>query len=364
MPWLNTQVGYFDNGLSSITPMIDIGFMVQSSINLNCCLVPTGNTAGHSINSFFGVNNYTYAIITSLTSITFRPVLHIENLSGTIEFISSTPFVCSIEPTERCTTWITPFAGNPNKFTFNTSEIRSIPFVLTFSGSNVNLTIRILRNHIILTDPDILVYEKLYYISNISNNQPLNLSDPTQNVQENSNSGYIPSISMQNVQSKQKLLPSSVSTRTKLCQYASKMPLEVIDSYHGKTAIRRCDIYGFCSHSIKIPDRPEVYSCQECPNYFSNENVPEELLIFTDKNREETIKIMNINNQQAPEQSLYQEIKYKKVEDFLKKEEKSTFEVEYKDLTEVSEQNLKDMNAMKIKPIDNIKPNVDELLGE
>ena len=73
---------------------------------------------------------------------------------------------------------------------------------------------------------------------------------------------------------------------------------------------------------------------------------------------------MNINNQQAPEQSLYQEIKYKKVEDFLKKEEKNTFEVEYKDLTEVSEQNLKDMNAMKIKPIDNIKPNVDELLGE
>ena len=212
--------------------------------------------------------------------------------------------------------------------------------------------------------PGILGGIALYYISNILTNLSLNLSEPNQSVQENSNSGYFPSISMQNVQSKQKLLPSSVSTRTKLCQYASKMPLEVIDSYHGKTAIRRCDIYGFCSHSIKIPDRPEVYSCQECPNYFSNENVPEELLIFTDKNREETIKIMNINNQQAPEQSLYQEIKYKKVEDFLKKEEKNTFEVEYKDLTEVSEQNLKDMNAMKIKPIDNIKPNVDELLGE
>jgi len=192
----------------------------------------------------------------------------------------------------------------------------------------------------------------------------IGFSEPTQNIEENTNSIYVPSISMQNVQSKQKLLPSSVQTRTKLCQYASKMPLEVIDSYHGKTAIRRCDIYGFCSHSIKIPDRPEVYSCQECTNYFTNDNIPEEFLIFTEKNREETIKVMNINNQQTPDQSLFQEVKYKKIDDFLKKSEKDTVEVEYKDLSEVSEQNLKDMNAMKVKPIDNIKPNVDELLGE
>jgi hypothetical protein len=366
MPWLTTQTGFFDNGVSSINTGVTNATKIINSINLYCCLVPIGTTTGadHVQFPFDSTINFNYQITTSLGSITFRPVLYAYSLRGTIEFIvmGSTPFVCSIEPTERCQTWITPFVGNPKKFTFNTSDIRTIPFVLTFSGVNVNLTIRITSGG----SPAIGVLGNiaLYYISNIANNQPLNLSEPTQNVQENSNSVYIPSISMQNVQSKQKLLPSSVSTRTKLCQYASKMPLEVIDSYHGKTAIRRCDIYGFCSHSIKIPDRPEVYSCQECPNYFSNENVPEELLIFTDKNREETIKIMNINNQQAPEQSLYQEIKYKKVEDFLKKEEKNTFEVEYKDLTEVSEQNLKDMNAMKIKPIDNIKPNVDELLGE
>jgi len=96
----------------------------------------------------------------------------------------------------------------------------------------------------------------------------------------------------------------------------------------------------------------------------TNDNIPEEFLIFTEKNREETIKVMNINNQQTPDQSLFQEVKYKKIDDFLKKSEKDTVEVEYKDLSEVSEQNLKDMNAMKVKPIDNIKPNVDELLGE
>ena len=367
MPWSTTQSGFFDSNQSVITPIISMRATIIQTTNLDCCLVPTlrGFTAGatRGLNlPYIPSNDFIYLLYGS-NSITFRPVFYALNAMGTIEFISSTPFVCAIEPTERCQTWITPFAGNPKKFTFNTSDIRTIPFVLIFSGSNVNLTIRIVDggSPAIGGLPGDIA---LYYISNILTNPSLNLSEPTQNVQENSNSGYIPSISMQNVQSKQKLLPSSVSTRTKLCQYASKMPLEVIDSYHGKTAIRRCDIYGFCSHSIKIPDRPEVYSCQECPNYFSNENVPEELLIFTDKNREETIKIMNINNQQAPEQSLYQEIKYKKVEDFLKKEEKNTFEVEYKDLTEVSEQNLKDMNAMKIKPIDNIKPNVDELLGE
>lgn len=172
-----------------------------------------------------------------------------------------------------------------------------------------------------------------------------------------------PNISFSQPQSKQKLIPTGDS-RTKLCQHASKMPLEVIDSFHGKTAIRRCDIYGFCSHSIKIPDRPEVYSCQECPNYYTDENIPEDLLIFTEKNREEAIQVMNINNNPMVIEPLYQEVKYKKIDDFLKEDKNKTIEVEYKDLTEISEQNLKDMNGMKIKPIDNIKPNVDELLGE
>lgn len=172
-----------------------------------------------------------------------------------------------------------------------------------------------------------------------------------------------PNISFSSPQSKQKLIPTGDS-RTKLCQHASKTPLEVIDSFHGKTAIRRCDIYGFCSHGAKIPDRPEVYSCQECPNYYTDENVPEDLLVFTQKNREQVIQVMNISAPETPQESLYQEVKYKKIDDFLKEENNKTIEVEYKDLTEISEQNLKDMNGMKIKPIDNIKPNVDELLGE
>jgi hypothetical protein len=214
-------------------------------------------------------------------------------------------------------------------------------------------------------------FYKIFFSFQIYNPPPgsMNLSDKSYTLLENKNDkNYDYSsknyLNISNVASKKKLVPSSSITRTKLCQYASKMPLEVIDSYHGKTAIRRCDIYGFCSHSIKIPDRPEVYSCQECTNYFTNDNIPEELLIFTEKNREETIKVMNINNQQTPDQSLFQEVKYKKIDDFLKKSGKETVEVEYKDLSEVSEQNLKDMNAMKVKPIDNIKPNVDELLGE
>ena len=180
--------------------------------------------------------------------------------------------------------------------------------------------------------------------------------------EEINNSEEAQPFALEEHQTKQKLLPVA-NDRSKLCMYASKTPLQMIDSFHGKAAIRRCDIYGFCCHANQIPDRPEVYCCQDCPNYFNDDKVPEEWVVLTDNNREEAIQVLNINPPE-PNESISQEIKYKKVDGLLKDEPEKTIEVEYKDLSEISEQNLKDMKAMRIKPIDNIKPNVDELLGE
>ncbi len=330
-----------------------------------CVLVPNAITIGLGTTNGAGHTwNFRFSRTTNNNNRQIPLVLYAENYSGIIRFtVTNREFNCTLSNSERCLSWITPFVGDTTRFNFTTETPKSVPIYLNFPTQIMDVILTIYIEN--LTRPQLGLGSQLFiYYMDIGLPMPMSLSEPTQNIEENTNSIYVPSISMQNVQSKQKLLPSSVQTRTKLCQYASKMPLEVIDSYHGKTAIRRCDIYGFCSHSIKIPDRPEVYSCQECTNYFTNDNIPEEFLIFTEKNREETIKVMNINNQQTPDQSLFQEVKYKKIDDFLKKSEKDTVEVEYKDLSEVSEQNLKDMNAMKVKPIDNIKPNVDELLGE
>lgn len=350
----------YDNGQTSILATINNDRAAVLSPTINCCLVPVALTAGTERADQFVASNFTFNIQKN-GFIYFPIVFYALNYYGDLVFTANNLSSVDIQPNERCTSWITRYANNTVKFSYNAESGKSIALNLNFSAQ-INHQITITLSNTRKTQPGGISHACFYYME--SSPPTFNLSETTQNIGENTNSIYVPSISMQNVKSKQKLLPSSVQTRTKLCQYASKMPLEVIDSYHGKTAIRRCDIYGFCSHSIKIPDRPEVYSCQECTNYFTDENIPEEFLIFTEKNREETIKVMNINNQQTPDQSLFQEVKYKKIDDLLKKSEKETVEVEYKDLSEVSEQNLKDMHGMKIKPIDNIKPNVDELLGE
>lgn len=58
--------------------------------------------------------------------------------------------------------------------------------------------------------------------------------------------------------------------RVKLCQYAGKEPLKMINQGCGTCAIRRCEKFGLCSHTSVVEGHPEVICCQQCTAYSSD----------------------------------------------------------------------------------------------
>jgi hypothetical protein len=150
------------------------------------------------------------------------------------------------------------------------------------------------------------------------------------------------------------------SDRKLLCKHASKTPLQMVNSYHGEVAVRKCDIYGMCCHSANLPEREGVFSCQECKDYMPPEQ--EKNIVFIEQNKEQVFAVVELETlQENQNKTMSQEVKYRNIEF---KDENSVQEVEYKDLTEISNENLKDMNGFKIKPKDDIQPDINELLGE
>lgn len=61
-------------------------------------------------------------------------------------------------------------------------------------------------------------------------------------------------------------------TRPKLCSYASREPLAMIKQGCGSCAVRKCEIFGMCSHTHSLPQMPEVHCCQLCPRYSTEKN--------------------------------------------------------------------------------------------
>jgi hypothetical protein len=149
--------------------------------------------------------------------------------------------------------------------------------------------------------------------------------------------------------------------RKNICRHASKMPLQMVNSYHGQVAIRRCDIYGFCCHTSVLQDRPEVFCCQSCPDYHEDEN-NKQFIILRD-GKELNISLTDVNPQPQNNQSFYKEIEYKNI-NLSSDINKSSIEIEYKDINEISDSNLRDVGGFKIKSKDDVQPDVNELLGE
>jgi len=165
-------------------------------------------------------------------------------------------------------------------------------------------------------------------------------------------------LSIENHQTTETVLPVEI-TRTQVCRHAHKVPLQMVNSYHGEIPIRRCDIYGFCSHTAKLPERPEVYCCQNCPDYSADEYNNQ--LVYAVDNKEKTVSVTPINNNLEPEEkSISKEIPYKKINNF-DIPTPQTVELEYKDLNDEA---IREINGFKIVPKEEIKPDVDELLGE
>jgi hypothetical protein len=61
--------------------------------------------------------------------------------------------------------------------------------------------------------------------------------------------------------------------RVKLCKYAGRQPLEMVKKNCGACAIRKCDIYGLCTHTSIVEGRDDVYCCQLCDKYDDGSSV-------------------------------------------------------------------------------------------
>jgi len=130
--------------------------------------------------------------------------------------------------------------------------------------------------------------------------------------------------------------------------------------------IRRCDLYAYCCHTSELPKRPEVVCCQNCKDYSPETEQP--TLVYINDKQESSVSVININNDLEPQNApVSQEIKYKPIqhiENITTEKIAMISEVEYKDLSDIYNSVLDEMNAVKIKPKEDLKPNVDDLIGE
>ena len=154
--------------------------------------------------------------------------------------------------------------------------------------------------------------------------------------------------------------------RFSLCRHAGKVPLQMVAGPNESAEIRRCDLYAYCCHTSELPKRPEVVCCQNCKDYSPETEQP--TLVYINDKQESSVSVININNDLEPQNApVSQEIKYKPIqhiENITTEKIAMISEVEYKDLSDIYNSVLDEMNAVKIKPKEDLKPNVDDLIGE
>jgi hypothetical protein len=155
------------------------------------------------------------------------------------------------------------------------------------------------------------------------------------------------------------------STKLNICRFAGRTPLQMVNSVHGKVAIRRCDILGFCCHSSSLPKRPEVVCCQTCDKYQEDEENPQTVLVT--QREEILIDSVQIPKPPEPPDPFSMELPYRPMPPM----DPNMFgrpihasEIEYKDLSDIYNSEIQDMNGFKIKPVDDLRPDVNDLLGE
>ena len=154
--------------------------------------------------------------------------------------------------------------------------------------------------------------------------------------------------------------------RFSLCRHAGKVPLQMVAGPNESAEIRRCDLYAYCCHTSELPKRPEVICCQNCKDYSPETEQP--TLVYINDKQEYSVSVININNDLEPQNApVSQEVKYKPIqhiENPTTEKIAMISEVEYKDLSDIYNSVLDEMNAVKIKPKEDLKPNVDDLIGE
>jgi hypothetical protein len=87
--------------------------------------------------------------------------------------------------------------------------------------------------------------------------------------------------------------------RAKLCKHAGKQPLEMVKQNCGACAIRKCDLFGLCTHTAVIDGRDDIYCCQICDKY--NDGVQLDIEDKKINNDVTSINVISVQNEPSIE---------------------------------------------------------------
>lgn len=164
---------------------------------------------------------------------------------------------------------------------------------------------------------------------------------------------------------------TAVITRPKLCFHAGREPLEMVKQGCGTCAIRSCNIYGKCSHTSIMANRPEVICCQNCPAYtLAEQQVDKKAVVEPPVIPTIILEDQKAEDKVASSKQLVKEIEIP-VEIITLPEvpkyenESESKEIHIRNPLQIVQDYLHEQNKIKMIPKDsNIKIDVDALLGE
>jgi len=127
--------------------------------------------------------------------------------------------------------------------------------------------------------------------------------------------------------------------------------LAMIKQGCGSCAVRKCEIFGMCSHTHSLPQMPEVHCCQLCPRYSTEKNA--DVVISTAS----TISTSEVNAK-VTENPYAKTIKQHTVVN-------EANQIPIIDHNQIVQDSLQDENKIIILPKNsNIKISIKELLGQ